>query len=59
MSKTIEQSLGTKKAVIISEKNFDFNGNTRKRICAKKGNGKKHYFVVQYENGLFSSAVTI
>jgi hypothetical protein len=56
MYNTIEQSLNTKKVNIISVKNVEINGNTPKMISVQKANGKKSFLVVQYENGLYSSA---
>lgn len=57
MFKTIEQALKTKAAKIISVSNYNHNGQDRKIIKACKAKGKKVFMVVQYENGLFSSAV--
>ena len=57
MYNTIEQALETKKAVVLSIKEYNHNGEDRKLIRAKKANGKRSYMVVQYGNGLFSSTV--
>lgn len=57
MFKTIEASLKAKDAVIISTKKYCHKGNGRLIIKAKKPKGRKVYTVVQYENGMFSSAV--
>jgi hypothetical protein len=56
MYETIEQSLNTPKAIIIDIKDIEIKGNKRKRILARKAKGKKIFYLIQYENGLFSSA---
>lgn len=53
---SVEQALGTKQAVIISEKPYNHKGNDRVIIKARKARGKKVFMVVKYEDGTFSSA---
>ena len=57
MFKTLEDSLQTKKAVIVEQREYVYLGITRQWIKARRANGKKVYTVFQYENGLFSSAI--
>ena len=60
MYTSIEQALKTNHpALIIEEKSFKYNGNDRVKIRARKANGKKDYLVIKYENGNYSSAVTL
>lgn len=43
--------------VIVSEKEYDFEGVTRKRLIVSRTKGKVMFVVIQYENGVYSSAV--
>ncbi len=45
--------------VVVSEKDYAFEDVIRKRIIVKRGKGKVSFVVIQYENGMFSSAVKI
>lgn len=54
---TLEQSLETKKAVIVDATEFDHKGKQRQSLRVKKANGKKIYMVVRYENGRYSTAI--
>ena len=54
---TLEQAMKTKKAVVLSTEDFQHQGQLRKSIRARKAQGKRVYYVTQYENGLFSEAV--
>ena len=47
----------TKEVVVISIKDFEYKGVSRKSIKARKAKGKRVYYVTQYENGTFSEAV--
>ena len=56
---TINESMKTNNPVtIISEKEFSYKGNDRVMMIVKKANGKKHYSVIKYENGTYSTPVT-
>lgn len=46
-------------AVVVSEKDYEFEGVVRKRLIVKRPTGKVTFVVIQYENGLFSSAVKL
>jgi len=54
---TLEQALKTKKAVVISSRDYEHKGVQRKAIKARKANGKRVYYVTQYENSRYSIAV--
>lgn len=54
---TLEQALGTKKAILIKSTEVMVKGVKRKAIQARKGKGKRTYYLTQYENGMYSSAV--
>jgi len=56
MFNTLEASLKTKKAVIVSERAYSHKGNDRVAIIARKDGGTKLFHVVRYENGKFSTA---
>ena len=54
---TLEQSLKTKNAEVINTEYYKHDGVSRKSIKVKKSKGERVYTVIQYESGLFSSAV--
>jgi len=54
---TIEQSLKTNTAVILSSEVYIHKGQPRNIIKARKLRGKKVFMVVQYTDGRFSDAV--
>lgn len=56
---TLNQAMKTRHPVIIvSQKEYNYQGNDRVMMTVKKSRGKKLYFVVQYENGSYSTPVT-
>jgi hypothetical protein len=41
---------------VINAKPYVYNGNARVSYTCKRPRGKRTYLVIQYENGLFSTA---
>ncbi len=57
MYNTLEQSLKTNKAVIVSASEYVYQGLNRQILKVRKLNGKRLYSFVRYESGQYSSAV--
>ena len=54
---TLEESMKTKKAIIISIEEYEHEGEKRQWIKARKSKGKNVYMVARYADGRYSSAV--
>lgn len=58
MFKSLKEAMQTKlEPVVLSVEEFTHKGVKRLSIKAKKARGQMIYTVIQYETGLFSSAV--
>lgn len=44
---------------VISEKPFEFEGKQRMSLIIRRLKGKRHYFVIRYENGALSNPVAV
>lgn len=56
---TKELTLDGVRYLIVREQSYLHNKKTRTSIFLRRPNGKEQYFVVRYENGSYSTPVTI